>query len=183
MARILIEPDDIIACICEGNSESALINKLLDSDSLIFTREQLINNELLVNYSAMDFQRKHLNMVYDKKIKIFLVFDRPTWGKIKSPYNEQIAQQIFIITAPEIEMLMIHAENLFNEYKKQKLKPSEFLATRWKKRIPAIKSYNFIMKYYKDKDLINAILEYKRCKKFSKNEFCLADLLKLELAE
>lgn len=38
--------DKIIACICEGSAESVIVNKLMDAGKFIFTRDDLLDNEV-----------------------------------------------------------------------------------------------------------------------------------------
>ena len=36
-----------IACICEGGAEAAIMNMLLDQNKLIFSRDELLEGEIL----------------------------------------------------------------------------------------------------------------------------------------
>lgn len=36
-----------IACICEGGAETAIMNMLLDQNKLIFSRDELLEGEIL----------------------------------------------------------------------------------------------------------------------------------------
>lgn len=81
-----------------------------------------------------------------------------------------------IVTAPEIEMLVIFKEGN-NEFKKSKKKPSEFCTADL--RFNGVKSATFIRKYFSDVDsLVAAIREYKRVSDIQRDEYTLADLLK-----
>lgn len=82
-----------------------------------------------------------------------------------------------MITAPEIEMLIILCENKYVDFKKLHMKPSEFCKSIL--GYVKVKSPEFIADYFEDIDkLIFAILEYKHISDIKKNEFSLADLLK-----
>lgn len=39
--------ENLIACICEGSAERAIINKLLDEERLTFSRSELLDKEVL----------------------------------------------------------------------------------------------------------------------------------------
>ena len=39
--------DGYVACICEGSAEQAIMELLLDNDKLIFTKEQLLEQEII----------------------------------------------------------------------------------------------------------------------------------------
>ena len=82
-----------------------------------------------------------------------------------------------IITAPEIEMLVILNEGKYSDYKKSGMKPSVYCKSILKHR--DVKSAAFVKSYFKDIDvLIKAIIEYKRVSNVKRNEFTLADILK-----
>ena len=97
--------------------------------------------------------------------------------KLRKAYKSKV-DVINVITAPEIEMLIIVHEGKYSEYHKvkSKTKPSEFCKDKLK--YSDVKSTEFITDYFSDiSDLINAIREYKRLANIPKNETCLADLL------
>lgn len=59
--------DKIIACICEGNAECSILNMLIDADKLIFTRNDLLDGEVLRCRNARTFENKHLGKGFSKK--------------------------------------------------------------------------------------------------------------------
>ena len=84
---------------------------------------------------------------------------------------------IDIITAPEIEMLIIFNENKYNEFKKSKMKPSEFCKTELK--LSKVKNYDFVKDYFSDIDkLLKSIHEYRSVSNIKRGEYTLFDLLK-----
>jgi len=96
--------------------------------------------------------------------------------KLSKAYKDKI-NVINIITAPEIEMLIIINENKYSEYKKSKVKPSEFCKINLKMK--NVKSYHFVMKYFSDiRVLLNSISEYKRISNIKKGEKTFLDLIK-----
>ena len=127
----MIELSPIVACICEGGAETAIIDMLVDNELLKFSREQMLNEDN-------------------------------------------------VVTAPEIEMLIILAEGKYKEYMKKSssVSPSTFCKQDLKMK-GNIKSQEFVREYFSDINLlINSIHEYKRVKNLKRGEIYLADLLK-----
>ena len=86
---------------------------------------------------------------------------------------------INVITAPEIEMLIIINEGKYKDFSKYKQDtlPSVYCKKILKMR--NVKSIEFITDYFADiNKLLSAIKEYKRLSKIPKGEICLSDLLK-----
>lgn len=116
-----------IACICERSAETAIIDVLVDNNLLIFTREDMPEEN--------------------------------------------------VITAPEIEMLIIHSEGAYERFKRSGKKPSEFCKVDL--RMHNVKSYDFVKDYFSNpQTLVNAIKEYRRTANIPKGEYSLSDLLK-----
>ena len=85
---------------------------------------------------------------------------------------------INVITAPEIEMLIIFNEDKYKEFKKSGKKPSDFCKEDLK--MTSVKSYNFVKDYFADPDiLLAAIRKYHEISKIRKGEYTLLDLLKM----
>ena len=90
---------------------------------------------------------------------------------------EQKIDVINVITAPEIEMLIIFAENQYKEFKKSGKKPSDFCKENL--RMSDVKSYDYVFNYFSNSGiLVEAIKEYHRTAKIPKGEYTLLDLLK-----
>ena len=118
-----------IACICEGAAEKAIMKLLLDADRLIFTHDDLLEGELLRCRSAKNFEEQHLRKGFSEKITVLRILDsRREQFKLSKAYEHKI-EVINVITAPEIEMLVILGEGKYDEYKKSGKKPSDFCKT------------------------------------------------------
>ena len=66
---------------------------------------------------------------------------------------------INVITAPEIEMLIIFNENKYKEFRKSGKKPSSFCKEDLK--MAEVKSYDFVKEYFSDpRVLVAAIKKY-----------------------
>ena len=84
---------------------------------------------------------------------------------------------INVITAPEIEMLIILNEGAYERFKRSGKKPSDFCKIEL--RMHDTKSYDFVKEYFSDPDtLVRAIKEYRRTANIPKGEYTLLDLLK-----
>lgn len=166
---------DLIACLCEGSMEQAIMEILLENNRLIFEREQLLEEEILRCRSAKNFERDYLNKTTTEMITVYRILDSTNENfKLSGPYLKRVTV-VNIITAPEIEMLVIHAEGKYDDYSRKRMKPSDYVKQHLK--MGKIKSYEFAKKYFYDVDiLVNAIQQYKQ-KSANKNG-TLADLLK-----
>ena len=95
-------------------------------------------------------------------------------------YKHQVDKVVDIITAPEIEMLVIIAEEKYEDFhskRHQHKKPSDYCKQVLK--LKDVKKKGFIQDYFSDvKKLLNAIKEYDRLHKKRDGELSLADLLK-----
>ena len=100
-----------VACICEGAAEQAIIELLLENDKLIFTYSDLLDGEVLRCRSAQSFEKQHLRKGFTEKITVLRILDsRREQFKLSKAYAGKI-QVINVITAPEIEKLIIVREN------------------------------------------------------------------------
>lgn len=166
-----------VACICEGGAEKTIIELLLDSNSLIFSYDDLLEGEILRCRKARDFETQYLRKYFNEKVTVLRILDsrreRFAWSKA---YAHKV-DVINVVTAPEIEMLVILSENKYKEFKGSNLKPSEYCKSFL--CYSNVKRPVFIEAYFKDLDkLITAIKRYKKVSKINHGEYALADLLK-----
>ena len=118
---------DLIACLCEGSMEQAIMEILLDNNRLIFEREQLLEEEILRCRSAKNFERDYLNKTTNEMITVYRILDSTNENfKLSGPYLKRVTV-VNIITAPEIEMLVIHAEGKYDDYSRKRMKPSDYV--------------------------------------------------------
>jgi hypothetical protein len=167
----------LIACICEGSSERAIIDLLLEHDKLIFSLDQLLERETIKIRNAKKFETMYLDKATDQKVKIYRILDsRNENFKLSKAYAAKV-EVINIITAPEVELLLIHAEDQYEQYVKSRKKPSEFASTLFKGE--NIKSYSFIKRYFCDIEILISAIEIYRSKKSIKHgDLTLLDILK-----
>lgn len=180
-----IDDDDYVACLCEGSSEVAVVNLLIGMDSLVFKRNQLMTGEVLpTKYykNSQKFSEQYLTMDFEgRKLHIFVFQDRKAVTyKLRSPYSDKVAGLHYVVTAPEIEMLMIHSLGLYDRYKKAQhvKKPCEFLAEHLKIKTPQLKSKAYIDNFYRQHDLVEAARIHKRKAQSLNNALFLADIVR-----
>lgn len=166
-----------VACICEGGAERAIIDLLLDHHKLIFERTDLIDEEVLRCRCARDFEKNHLKKGFSEKITVYRILDsRSEKFKLSKAYEQKV-DIINIVTAPEIEMLIICNESKYKDFKNANEKPSSYCKRELKYK--RVKSYEFVRQYFSNIEiLIHALHEYRRVSKIHKNEKTLWDLLR-----
>ncbi|WP_303824613.1 hypothetical protein [Abiotrophia defectiva] len=169
----------LIACMCEGGAETAIMDILLDNDLLIFNREQLIDETVIPRTSVRTFEKNYLRREYDNKVLVLRVIDsRNEQFNLSKAYRHQVVDVINVITAPEIEMLIIVSENKHKEFCNSEIKkPSVYCKSILK--LKDVKSPEFIKEYFSDvKRLVDSIIEYHRVHEQKHNEASIYDLLK-----
>ena len=99
------------ACICEGAAERAIMDILLENELLIFSKSELIDDDIIRCRDAKEFESRYLRKVFDDQISVIRILDREKENfKISKPYKDKI-DIVNIVTSPEIEMLIICSEN------------------------------------------------------------------------
>ena len=171
--------DQVIAVIVEGGAEAAILDILLDYDKLIFRRDDILEGRVLRTRNARTFESTYLVNAFPKGgIVIYRILDsHKEEFRISNRYRH-ITTVVNVVTAPEIEMLMILLEKKYEEYKKRHFKPSEYCKTVLKMK--RCKEYSFVKEYYSDYEkLIASIEEYHMITSKKKGELTLKELLKV----
>ena len=170
-----------IACICEGSAEKAIMDLLLDNHMLIFEREELIEGEVLTCRNGKTFEERYLRKGFSEKITVYRVLDSRSEGfKLGKAYEGKV-DVINVVTAPEIEMLIICREGKYAEFQNFKNQPNGKPSIYCKSVLgyKDVKSYDFVHKYFSDINVLkNALYEYKRLSQIHRGEITLSDLLK-----
>ena len=172
-----MELSKYVACICEGASEETIIKILLDANKLKFTYDDLIDNDIIRCRSAQKFEERYLRKRFSGEITILRVLDsRRENFKLSKAYEKKI-KVINIITAPEIEMLVILNEKQYENFKRSGKKPSDYCKSDL--HYHDVKSKSFLTDYFSDVNvLISAIREYRKKAQNRPGEFALTDILK-----
>ena len=58
------------ACICEGSAEMAIMDILLDNDLLIFSREEMLDGDVIRCREGKKFEERYLRKGFDVQCKI-----------------------------------------------------------------------------------------------------------------
>lgn len=162
-----------IACIREGSAERAIIDLLLENNRLIFKREDLLEEEVLKCRKGKGFEERYLRKGFLNKITVYRILD--SRRERFNAYKDKV-DVINVITAPEIEMLIILNEGKYSEFKKFGKKPSDYCKIKLK--YGNVKNYEFVKKYFSNIDvLINSIHEYSRITRIRDSEKTIGDLL------
>lgn len=129
--------------------------------------------------SPKQFEERYLGKSFKSKISIYRILDsRSEEFKLRKIYANKV-DVVNVVTAPEIEILVIIKENKHSDFLKYKnrLKPSEYCSQMLK--MSDVKSQTFLEEYFSDVDeLVRVIKKYRSLHKVLKNEKCLADILK-----
>lgn len=184
----MISSENIVACICEGNSEKYIMSILLEKDKLIFSEDQLLDNQFFqgkyrnpevfsAQYLTMDYKDPEIGL---REVVVLVVKDDKRNYVIKKPYSDRVKSKYLVVTSPELEMLMIHASGLYDEYKNKysRKNPSLFLADEWGKKRSIIKSEKFIRDFFEKNSLVDAIKQHSQKTKRVNQYMFLADFLK-----
>ena len=100
-----------VACIAEGAAETAIIDILADHHLLIFDREEMLDEQVLRCRSASAFESRYLRKGFSGKITVYRILDSRRENFRLSKAYEHKVDVINVVTAPEIEMLIILNEN------------------------------------------------------------------------
>lgn len=121
--------------------------------------------------------RSGLKKGFNNQISIIRILDsRREEFRLSKAYANKI-DVINVVTAPEIEMLIIHNEGQYEKFKRSGKKPSDFCKTDL--RMHDVKSYDFVKGYFSDPDiLVKVIKEYRHIASVPNGEYTLVDLLK-----
>lgn len=154
---------DYKACICEGSAENAVMDILPEHELLIFTREEMIEEEVICCREGKKFEERYLRKGFKDKISVIRILDsRRENFKLSKAYAGKV-DVVNIITAPEIEMLIIFTGDKYNEFKKSGKKPSVFCKEDLK--MAHVKSYDFVENYFSDPMVLVAALKQRENRK------------------
>lgn len=120
-------------------------------------------------------------MDYAYKLSIIRILDsKKERFKLDKAYESKV-DIINVVTAPEIEMLIIINENKYNEFSRSRKSPSEFCKSNLK--MHNVKKYSFILDYFADAhNLLKAIIKYDSIHKVTA-DYTIQDLLKPSVIE
>lgn len=102
----------------------------------------MIDESVIRCRSAKRFEERYLRKRFDNQISVVRILDsRREEFRLSKEYAHKI-DGINVITAPEIEMLIILNEGAYERFKRSGKKPSDFCKIEL--RVHDIKSYDFV---------------------------------------
>lgn len=160
---------------CEGQSEVLLVSDLLYKGVLIFDKKDILDRRPIHFRQPREIAPLIATLPMDEEIVFYRIGDTQNDDynlKCFSARKDKI-KTVKVCTKPELEILIIINEGLYEEYLKQKSKmmPKQFVKAY-------VSGYTNFYDYLNNHNMLHAILEYKRLKKSEKDELCLADLIK-----
>lgn len=174
-----------ILVMCEGPNELAIVNLLLDSNKLIFSRDDLLDLRPFHARQLTDPQLKPSLGAYHGDISTYRIGDKMSDDlKVPKEFSLSIAEKRKFCTKPELEILLIIAEGAIREFEKvkSKQKPKDFCKQNIRfNRKKYDNSSRFYEDYFRGRIdlLVSAITEYHRTHgKHRSDEGYLFDLLK-----
>lgn len=177
---------------CEGTAEGVVIERLFESDKLIIAKERVVKDPITFKpytrlRKAGDLEDRFFSQNYAVKGSEGLLLARivdSRNAKFSLSRNGRDAAIVrSFITAPEIEMLVIHAEGAYDDWcrkarSNRQLTPSEYCVQHLGLR--EVKRGAFLQEYWSDGDkLVSAIrMHASKLGKRKSGELTLANLLK-----
>ena len=80
-----------IACICEGSAEAAIIDVLVDNNLLIFTREDMLEENVIRCRSAKTFEERFLRKGFKDQISVIRILDsRREEFRLSKAYEKKV---------------------------------------------------------------------------------------------
>ena len=160
---------------CEGNEEVYLLEYLLDKGYLIFEKKDILDRRPIHFRQPAEISALIDLLPISTELIFYRIGDKQN-DDYDFRYFDLRKEHILVnkvCTLPELEILVIINEKLYDEFLKTKSKimPKQFVKEH-------VKGYISIKNYLKTHDLTDAILRYKSIKKHKKDQLYLADLIK-----
>lgn len=166
------------AIIAEGATEQAILEVLINHHALIYSRADLLQEEIIRCRSGKRFAKQYLDKSFHSQIKIVRILDSRTEDfKLPLAYQKKISGVMNVYTRPEIEILYIIFHHDYQHYKnRSKDKPSIY-AKKHYHDLNHLKSHDENLTFWDSHydDLLNCLTLYK--KYTNSSERCIADLL------
>lgn len=144
----------MIACIYEGGAEKAVLDMLMENECLYFSKDDLLSGDFIRRVSGKVFASRFLGYsIKENSIDLIRVQDsrRADLG-LPSTYRCKIRSEVKCLTRPEIEMLVIIAEDCHDDFQKRRMKPSIYCKDVL--GLPEVKTYGFFRSCFSDIDLL-----------------------------
>ena len=93
---------EYVICICEGAAEQAIIELLLDHNSLVFAHDNLVGREVTRKRKSSEIQSSFLNRAYQRRVNILRILDSK---RIPSNSHPSMQNAILCITSTHAQKL------------------------------------------------------------------------------
>lgn len=168
-----------ILCFCEGAAEFDIINMLLESDKLIFEKKDLIDQKIHYRQKVSAIEQQYLALDYGtQELVILRVIDSKSENfPLSKPYRGRF-DIVTAITKPEIEILLIIAQDDYQDFCKMKSreKPSEFCKRVY--GMSKLKTQGFMRTYFSDVEQLIYVLSKYKSMNNDRNGYTIWDMLK-----
>ena len=144
----------MIACIYEGGAEKAVLDLLMENECLYFSKADLLSGDFIRRVSGKVFASRFLGYsIKENSIDLIRVQDsrRADLG-LPSTYRCKIRSEVKCLTRPEIEMLVITAEDCHEDFQKRRMKPSVYCKDVL--GLPEVKTYGVFCSCFSDIGLL-----------------------------
>lgn len=115
--------NDLVAYICEGSAEQAIMDILFENNMLIHSN--ILDGEMIRTRNAKTFEEKYLRKSGIENLTIYRILDSRNENFKLSRYYKDKVKVVNVITAPEVEVLIILNEDKYNDYCNSSLKASD----------------------------------------------------------
>ncbi len=174
---------------CEGTAEAVCVEKLLESDSLVIPRRNVVDDPIFFTpytrlRKADDIAGRFLRTAFEgdgvSGLVICRVVDSRS-AKFRLPKRyEGSCEVVSLLTRPEIEILVIRAMGAYDEWARasrrdRQLRPSEFC--RGHLGLRHVKERQFLDDFWNPQALVQAIREYDGRRPRADGELSLGVLL------
>lgn len=177
---------------CEGTAEGVVVQSLYDNDQLVVPQKHVVKDAVITNRpytrkrKATDIADIYFSMSYEDEAASGLTVARivdSRAAKFEFPKRRQNGTEVLsFFTRPEIEMLVIHGEGVYDQWlkasrKNRQLRPSAFCARDL--GFSCVKEADFLREYWSDAEkLVKAIRAHAQKAERGRGELLLVDLLR-----
>lgn len=177
---------------CEGTAEGVVIKQLVDAKRLIVAENRIVKDPITFKpftrlRKARDIEERFFGQNYAVEgaegLLLARIVDSRSAKFSLSRVNQDAALVKSFITAPEIEMLVIHAEDAYEDWCRKNRQNRQLLPSGYCVQylgLKEVKAEGFLQEYWSDADkLTSAIQAYSsKLGKRKTDELTLANLLR-----
>ncbi|MHB1483661.1 MAG: hypothetical protein ACYCYI_03265 [Saccharofermentanales bacterium] len=171
--------DSFVLINCEGSAEKAIIDILIENNKLIFDEKNILEGCPTCIRDSKKIEERFLNLDYAKEVKIIRTLDSRRENFILGKLYRKKFKVVNVYTHPEIEILIIIAEDKYEKYTNMKnrtnYKPSRYCID--KLGYKNVKQYLFVKRYFADVDMLIQTLATYHSYCCDNNEYSLYNLV------